>query len=475
MNPFTVYLLVHLLRILVWNQPLVVSDTAAAFIKTSADSIALVHAKVFDGSGNPALLDQTVLIKNGRILAIGDSGDVPVPEAYETWDASGMTLLPGLIGTHNHLRLPQGALLYTGPKLYLACGVTTIQTCGTGHPAEELALARAIEEGRYPGPEIIPSSPYFTGRQGRDHFVRFTEEKKVRDTIRYWARQGVAWFKVYRNTRPEDLRVIVDEAHRQGAKVTGHLCATSYSEAAQIGIDAIEHGFIHAFDFASDRVPGTCSGNVDFRSTLGVQEPVVQELIQLLIKQGVAISSTPAILEAQARGLADPRSLEAMDAFHVQAYQRRRKERESRGGEGGVKEAWLLRSLEFDRAFFRAGGLLTAGPDPGLHVLPGYGDQKNYELFIEAGFEPQAAVQILTANGARLLGRTDIGKVQPGMRADLLLLDGDLKADPRVIRNPVLVFKEGKGYDPQKLLQAVKRKVGAAMDDTWRVDGKPMP
>ncbi len=471
MNPITgLYLLAHLLLSLVSNHPPVVDKTDRHYLKTAAESIALVHAKIFDGTGSPARLNQTVLIENGRILAVGASAELAVPAGYETWDASGMTLVPGLIGTHNHLRLPQGAMRYTGPKLYLACGVTTIQTCGTGHPAEELALARAIGEGRYPGPEIIPSSPYFTGPEGRDNFVRFTNEKQVRDSIRYWARQGVAWFKVYRNTRPEDLRIIVDEAHRQGAKVTGHLCATTYAEAAQIGIDAIEHGFIHAFDFAAGRVPGTCSGSTDFRSNLDANDPAVQELIQLLIDREVAISSTPAIMEAQARGYADQPSLEAMDPFHVRAYQRRREEREARRGEGYFNEAWLLRSLQFDRAFFRAGGLLTAGPDPGLHVLPGYGDQKNYELFIEAGFEPEVAVQILTANGARLLGRTDIGKVQSGMRANLLLLDGDLEQDPRVIRKPFLVFKDEKGYDPQKLLEAVKGKVGGAMDDAWRVD-----
>lgn len=127
MNPITgLYLLAHLLLSLVSNHPLVVDKTDRHYLKTAAESIALVHAKIFDGTGSPARLNQTVLIENGRILAVGASAELAVPAGYETWDASGMTLVPGLIGTHNHLRLPQGAMRYTGPKLYLACGVTTI-------------------------------------------------------------------------------------------------------------------------------------------------------------------------------------------------------------------------------------------------------------------------------------------------------------------------------------------------------------
>ena len=113
--------------------------------------------------------------------------------------------------------------------------------------------------------------------------------------------------------------------------------------------------------------------------------------------------------------------------------------------------------------FVAAGGVLGAGVDPtGMGgALAGYGDQRNYELFIEAGFAPQQAVQIMTANGAKVLGvEKQLGSVERGKLADLVLLKGDLTADPSVIRNPTVVFKDGIGYDPAKLIASVQGRVG---------------
>jgi predicted amidohydrolase YtcJ len=119
--------------------------------------------------------------------------------------------------------------------------------------------------------------------------------------------------------------------------------------------------------------------------------------------------------------------------------------------------------MAFERGFVAAGGLLGAGVDPtGMGgALAGFGDQRNYELFIEAGFTPAQSIQIMTANGARIL-RVDkqLGTVERGKLADLVVLEGDLTADPSVIRNPSLVFKDGIGYDPAKLVASVQGRVG---------------
>jgi hypothetical protein len=132
-------------------------------------------------------------------------------------------------------------------------------------------------------------------------------------------------------------------------------------------------------------------------------------------------------------------------------------------GSGPVTEQGLESAMAFERAFVAAGGLLASGVDPtGIGgALAGYGDQRNYELLIEAGFTPAQAVKIMTANGARILGvdRT-LGTVERGKLADLVVLKGDLSADPAVIRNPTLVFKDGVGYDSAKLLVSVQGRVG---------------
>ena len=135
-----------------------------------------------------------------------------------------------------------------------------------------------------------------------------------------------------------------------------------------------------------------------------------------------------------------------------------------RGGHPGpVPEAGLKNAMVFEKTFVEAGGLLASGVDPtGMGgALAGYGDQRNYELFIEAGFTPAQAVKIMTANGAKILGVDQrLGTVERGKLADLVVLKGDLGSDPAVIRNPTVVFKDGVGYDPAKLIASVERRVG---------------
>lgn len=451
------------------------SDYTHSFVSIDSPSIALINAKIIDGIGSPVKELQTVLIENGKIINIGASIKINIPNDYHTIDLSGKTLIPGIIGTHNHMRLPQRAMLHTSPKLYLASGVTTIQTCGTGNPLEELAIAKSIQNGLQPGPEIVNSGPYFTGPNGKSNFIRFIDERKVRDTIRYWAEQGVKWFKVYRNIRPQDLKVIIDEAHKNNAKVTGHLCATTYQEAAELGIDAIEHGFIHSYDHAEGKELDLCSGSRDFRSSLTIDNNEVRHVQQILIKNNVALCSTLSIFEVQARGEADERDIEVMSPFHQEAYNLRRKRKQEQGKDWYFKEDWLLKSMKYDRQFYNHGGLLVAGLDPGLHNMPGYGDQKNYELFIEAGFKSEEAIQVMTNNGAKLLEKMNVGSIEIGKIANLVVLDGDLEKEPKVIRMVNTVFKQGIGYDPMKLIEAVKGNVGSLNDDLMTYLGQKEP
>jgi imidazolonepropionase-like amidohydrolase len=121
------------------------------------------------------------------------------------------------------------------------------------------------------------------------------------------------------------------------------------------------------------------------------------------------------------------------------------------------------KAQEFEVAFVRAGGLLAAGVDPTGNggALPGFGDQRNYELLIEAGFAPVEAIRILTANGAKVLGIDDrLGTIAAGKIADLVVIKGDPIAQPAEIRNVVTVFKDGVGYDSAKLVESVKGVVG---------------
>ena len=439
------------------------SNYVKEYISVDERSVALVRVNVIDGTGGPASFNQTVLIEAGVIAEIGSADSVKVPSDARIIDLEGRTLIPGIVGTHNHLHMPGIPMMeFTAPRMYLASGVTTIQTTGSAAPYLERNLARSISRGDSPGPDIVQTGPYFNGAEGSLAMVHPRDEAHIEEVIRYWVGEGVQWFKVYRHIEPSDLESIITIAHNYGAKVTGHLCSVTYAEASEMGIDAIEHGFIHSYDLSADKEEGICPRGRGFRNTVEINSGKVRRLQEGLISGGVALSSTLAIFEAQVpnRAVADQRTLEAMAPRIMQQYQERKRRMEASAGSWYFKESWLLKSMAFDYAFYKRGGLLTAGLDPGLHNFPGFGDQRNFELFIEAGFEASEAIQVMSANGAQLLGLNNIGTIEEGKRADIVVLGGDLIVDPSMIRKVELVFKEGYGFDPDKLLADVKGQVG---------------
>lgn len=439
------------------------NDFSSEYIKVDAPVIALSNAKIIDGAGGSSLSGQTILIEDGYIKAVGPTEAIEIPIEAELIDLKGHTIIPGLIGTHNHTHMPGITMMdFTAPRMYLASGVTTIQTTGSAEPALEKHLADSIRNGLTPGPDIIHTGPYFNGADGSAVMITPRDRAHVEEVIGYWASQGVKWFKVYRHITPENLRMVIEVAHDHGVKITGHLCSITYTNAARMGIDAIEHGFIHTYDYSADKSPGVCSGSRAFRDELAIDSEAVGRVHQTLIDHGVAISTTLAIFEAQvpSRAIADERTLRAMSPTMREAYNQRRIRMLERGDDWHFKEEWLEKSMAHDLAFFKRGGLLTAGLDPGLHNLPGFGDQRNYQLLVEAGFSAGEAIQVMTSNGAQLLDLTNVGRIEVGKRADLVVLDGDLEAASEVIENVVLVFKEGYGFDPATLLAEVDGQMG---------------
>jgi cytosine/adenosine deaminase-related metal-dependent hydrolase len=127
-----------------------------------------------------------------------------------------------------------------------------------------------------------------------------------------------------------------------------------------------------------------------------------------------------------------------------------------------IDTAALKKAMAFERAFVAGGGLLGAGSDPCcLSAIAGYADQRNYELLVEAGFRPEEAIKIMTANGAAILGMADrLGTIEPGKQADLVVLDGDPTREPAAIRRVTTVFRRGIGYDSAKLIGSIKGLVG---------------
>ena len=443
------------------------SEATQAYVAVRGPTVALEHVRVIDGTGGPVLEDRTVLLRDGRIAGMGPAGSIAVPEDAERHDLSGHTVIPGMVGMHDHLfytavggrRVQLG---YSAPRLYLGSGVTTVRTTGSITPYADVHLKDAIDRGDAPGPRIHITAPYITGSTGAPHQARVSTPEQARRFVEYWAGEGATWVKAYTSIGSTELAAAIDEAHRLGLRVTGHLCSVSFREAVALGIDNLEHGMLTASDFVPEKEPDRCPGNIMQRAgSSDPTGPVAQETIEALAEAGVGLTSTLSVYEAffPDRDVVDERTLELMTPDLREAYLDER----GRIQEMGPDPENFRNELRFEKAFVDAGGLLASGVDPtGIGgALPGFGNQRNFELLLEAGLSAVQAVQVVSANGAKILGVDDeLGTVEVGKLADLVVLDGDPGSDPSAIRAVRWVFKDGVGYDSSGLIEATRGLVG---------------
>ena len=440
------------------------------YVAVDTSLLALTHVLIVDGTGGAPKSDQTIVIRAGRIAAVGPAASVQVPAGARVMDLSGSTVIPGIVGMHDHLFYTAAGgravqMSYTGPRLYLGSGVTTIRTTGSRSPYAEINLKDQIDHGFTPGPRIHITAPYITGPEGGGSMAVLASPEAAQRFVAYWAAEGATWIKAYTDIRRAELGAAIAEAHKRGIKVTGHLCSVSFQEAVSLGIDNLEHGMLTASDFDSTKKQDVCP--MTLMTSVGQSDPrgtKAQATIQSLVQHHVSMTSTLAVYEpfVANRPTKDARTLQAMDPEVRDNYMKMRQQIDSTGT-GWVSAQAFKSAMAFERAFVAAGGLMGAGVDPtGIGgALAGYGDQRNYELFIEAGFTPAQAIQIMTSNGAKILGLAQrLGTVEPGKLADLVVLHGDLTADPSVIRGPTVVFKDGVGYDAAKLIASVQGRVG---------------
>jgi imidazolonepropionase-like amidohydrolase len=286
----------------------------------------------------------------------------------------------------------------------------------------------------------------------------------ARKVVDYWAEEGATWLKVYTQIDRATLKAITEEAHKRGLKVTGHLCSIGYREAVAAGIDGLEHGLLANSEYLAEKKPDVCPAG--FRNVFAdldiAKDPRVQATMRDMLSSKVALTSTLAVYEALTPGRwkLDPRLWDVLSPDSRAEEEARAKAMDAAPNNGSA-EAALKKSMEFEVAYFRAGGVLGAGVDPAFNTPAGIGDQRNYELLIEAGLKPAEAIQVMSLNGAKVLGVDDrLGSITAGKLADLVVIKGDPVARPAEIRNVVTVFRDGIGYDSGKLFAAAKGLVG---------------
>ena len=449
------------------------------FIVADQQVIALKDVRVIDGTGAAPAEHQTILISGGKISSIASSTNANIPPGAHIFELSGYTVIPGLVGMHDHLFYPVGGQppLYSNmgfsfPRLYLAAGVTSLRTTGSVMPYEDLELKKLIDAGTIAGPKMHITAPYLEGPGAFTPVMHtLTDAADATRTMEYWIAEGATSFKAYMNITRAEMAAAVSTAHAHHMKITGHLCSIGFREAAELGIDDLEHGLVADTEFSPGKQTDKCppqQPNVATLLKLDVNGPEIQQTIRTLIEKHVAVTSTLPVFEASVpnapagtprRPLEAPRVLSAMSPQAQAAYlgARARIAPDSTSGE------MLKKEMQFELAFAKAGGLLLAGPDPTGNggVLAGYGDQREVELLVEAGFNPLEAIKIATLNGAQFLGEQDhVGSIAQGKQADLVVINGDPSRDIRDIEKVEIVFKDGVGYDSQKLIQSVQGLVG---------------
>lgn len=455
----------------------------AEVVSVDAPVFVLEHVRVIDGTGAAAREDQSVVVVRGKIEAMGPAASVQAPAGAVHMDKSGYTVMPGLVGMHNHLYYTSSVteqvgetgqlsepglsvveLPYSAPRLYLAAGVTTMRTTGSVEPYTDLKIKQRIDAGLMPGPSIDATAPYLEGAPTRfAQMHELTGAEDARHLVDYWAAEGMTSYKAYMNITREELGAAIEQAHAHKMKLTGHLCSVTWPEAIALGIDNLEHGPVMAdTEFVADKKPDVCpAGGSRAWAQQTIASPRVQQLIHAMVEHHVAMTSTLPVFEALVPGRPklERRVLDAMSPETAKSYLTARAQVPLDSPMTGL----MRQEMDFELAFARAGGLLLGGPDPTGNggALPGFADQREVELLVEAGFTPVQAIQIGTENGAKYLGEQErIGTLAAGKQADLVLIKGDPSKAISDIENVETVFKGGVGYDSAKLIESVHGLVG---------------
>jgi imidazolonepropionase-like amidohydrolase len=407
-----------------------------------AGTYALTHVSVIDGTGGPVKRDQTVVIDRGRMAFVGDAASAPIPASAEVLDLTGRTVFPGLVMMHEHLHNEPNV----SAELWLARGVTTVRTGGAFEPTKDLNLRQWIREGRTPGPELFLTAPFLS--EHAEHLVRISPLLNLRDVeharraVRFWAAEGFDSIKVYAGMTPKMLRVVVEEARKHRLPVLGHIQAVTCTEAAEIGMDSIEHGIMECVNSLTDP---------DAPRLRDPETPAVRALFATLVKHRVAISETPVDL----RPLTEA-ELAVLHPGSRDDYQRRFAAGNLGPGARTVTDD-KLGPPGLTMAFIRAGGTVFLGSDSGgMPRIPGFSNLRSLKLlYTNHGFEPVEAIRIATQEGAKFL-RIDerTGTIATNKEADLVVVRGDPSTRMRDVDNIEIVSSNGIRFDPAKLLEA---------------------
>jgi imidazolonepropionase-like amidohydrolase len=400
-------------------------------------SFAIVGARLIDGTGADAVEHSVVVIRDGRIAAVGAQGSEKIPSGMRVVHADGESLLPGLWEMHSHY-----SGVEFGPAL-LAAGVTTARDCG-GEMEFLTQVRRAIDQEHALGPRLLLAGLIDSGGPLAFGAVDVETPEQGVAAVDAYADARFDQTKVYTQIQPAVLRAISAEAHARGMTVTGHVpAAINAFEGVEDGMDQINH-----LQFV------TRSMKADDAAPLDLSSQRAQSLIALLKSKQIVVDPTVGWGEMAGH----PKSFEvAMFEPGIKAAPFTLASKFAAMGVPAADEAKfrarMQTNLEVIQALFRAGVPIVAGSDTGLI---GFGLDRELELYVGAGMTPMQAIQSATIVAARAMKHdADSGTVEVGKRADLMLVDGDPLKDISDLRRVVSVVTDGRMYDSKKLGRSV--------------------
>ena len=424
------------------------------------DTVAIVGATLVDGTGKPPRENTTILVRGNRIVQVGSTNEIKIPPGTQQLPAAGKTILPGLIDMHVHLN--------NGPdlRLFLAAGVTSVRDVGN-FTDQVTSLARGTLANDLVGPRIFYSGESFAYRGGFSSFQRATRDvSEARTEVRKRIASGASVIKIVNDITPDLVEAIVGEAHRAHVPVTADILGNrlvTAERAIALGVDGLEHVSGVPQSIAADHSPAEFSEPISMKALFGwlyTDKEKERRLIDTIVAKGTYIVPTFAVLEVNS-GV--PRPPDAGKDFVSDSLQAlwAAVGRSSRSTSSNANSAFLTHFIyaqQFVGKLVAAGARIVAGtdmPSPGL--VPGFSLHRELELLVQAGLTPSKAIQAATQMAAQFLGKTsDLGTVEAGKLADLIIVDGAPHRRISDIRNVQIVFKDGRMYDASKVSRLAK-------------------
>ena len=431
---------------------------------------AFVGGTLIDGTGRRSVPDPVVVVAEGRILNVFRKGEIEIPETWEVVDTSGKYILPGLIECHTHIAGlnddlyvkvdDQPGLVDIWMRAYIRNGVTTVRDTGNSDPDQAMAFCREEHEG---WPRFFGAGPVLDGKADPPTPWRWLwvmdDEKTARETVARLVDGGVDFLKIYVWLQPEIMRVITDEAHRRGVKVTGHVGnVVTVEDSVKLGVDSLEHVRMGPELLGPDlrdrwnaRTKRALDPIADYRAWRYAEPDLesAERLIKLLLERGVfwtpTLTWSQSILKGDVPEVVAPAGMDVVPEDVQEQWKNYVYYFDYTKDDFVQAKTEMAKQMEFVGRAAREGVKVTAGTDASNPwVVPGFSLHEELVLLVQSGLSPMDAISASTGRAAALLGKDDeIGTVQKRRRADLLILNSDPLADIRHTQDIWSVLKDG--------------------------------